>query len=262
MIGDVVGEIAADERGPRRCAAGRSLTGRGMPDICFGSGICELRASASAAAQRTQSTQSTQRRTDVEQGRSSGSRRASCRIGRVARVAHRTACRTCASASFDVRARRAAPRAAARCRRSPERCSEAFREIAARSASDNRPRRRAAASDEWRAREAARSSRVKSSSDIFSIARSNSSSLIARSVSIFSRSSAARVRSPIIAVRSPSACTSGRTVRRPPGRRAPRPAIRTRQEHDDRDTLRRARGTSRPSRNRAPRARRTARVEA
>src|SRR5579872_6773037 len=52
-----------------------------------------------------------------------------------------------------------------------------------------------------------------SASDSFPIARSNSSSLIARSVSSFSRSRAARVRCPTIAVRSSSGFTSGRTVR-------------------------------------------------
>src|SRR5262245_20662838 len=54
---------------------------------------------------------------------------------------------------------------------------------------------------------------LKSSSDSFPIARSNSSSLIARSASIFSRSSAARVRRPMTTVRSSSADTSGRTMR-------------------------------------------------
>src|SRR5262245_7671559 len=54
---------------------------------------------------------------------------------------------------------------------------------------------------------------LKSSSESFPIARSNSSSLIARSASSFSRSSAARVRWPIITVRSSSVDTSGWTVR-------------------------------------------------
>jgi len=54
---------------------------------------------------------------------------------------------------------------------------------------------------------------AKSSSERRFIARSNSSSLIDRSTSSFSRSSATRVRSPIITVRSSSGDTSGRTVR-------------------------------------------------
>src|SRR5947209_8366897 len=52
-----------------------------------------------------------------------------------------------------------------------------------------------------------------SASDSFPIARSNSSSLIVLSASIFSRSSASRVRWPTIGVRSSSGQTSGRSVR-------------------------------------------------
>ncbi len=209
-------QIAANEPHRQRRRSADPSTGRGMPDICFGSGICDLRRTTARTPRRRR--QSTQQKS----GRSAIAVRPSAH--RSATDVHRRVHASFVPAALAeprvgvVRGRAASRQIRRRRARLPSvgrrLCiAQALRQIAL----DLRPVAGAGVQlphQPRRARPQACSDiSRKSSSDTFPIARSNSSSLIVRSVSIFSRSSAARVRWPITTVRSSCAETSGRTVR-------------------------------------------------
>ena len=59
MVRDVVGQLAADQREPRSPVR-QVVTGRGMPDICFGSGIGTARWMLAHRTEDTKATEDTE----------------------------------------------------------------------------------------------------------------------------------------------------------------------------------------------------------
>ena len=209
-IRDVVGQLTADETNRHRAVRQIGDRTRDAGHL-LGIGHLELRTERRRRRKRHEERPGQRSATPeclrVLRGGESrlvtASARIPCRTARPVVARSRTNRRPlrASSSARDASWRRACPAA------SPDR---------ARSGRGTRCRRRADASAATRARAAGPTSRCQSESDSFPIARSNSSSLIDRSASIFSRSSATRVRWPIIDVESSSGETSGRSARSTP----------------------------------------------